>query len=229
MLKGTKQMNNLNISTWEQVYSVGRSLLIWPDENVVSSLKRNQSKLKKGIDIACGAGRHTLLMAQMGINSIGIDSSLASIKFAKQRAAELNLQNVQFINGKAQDLDYPSGDFDVAIVWGLIHYLEKEDQLRVLNTVKRILKSGGLLLCTLRSTDDSKMGNGKLVGTNQYIVDYFDSGTKQAKQTVMYFWDEIAVRETLKGFSTLRLGHRNLKPINLLDTTISHWLIEAIK
>ncbi len=222
-------MNNLNISTWEQVYSAGRSLLIWPDENVVSSLKRNQSKLKKGIDIACGAGRHTLLMAQMGINSIGIDSSATSINFAKQRATELGLQNVQFINGKAQDLDYHSEDFDVVIVWGLIHYLEKEDQLIVLNTVKRILKPGGLLLCTLRAKDDSKMDNGKLVGKNQYIVDYFDSGTKQAKKVVMYFWDEVGVRETLEGFSSFRLGHRSLKPIGLLDTTISHWLIEAIK
>lgn len=220
-------MKKINIDTWDKVYSEGRSLLIWPDENVVASLHRNKNNLKKGLDIACGAGRHTILMSEFGIESIGIDSSGAAIEFATKRSKELGLDNVTFINDVVQNLDFPENNFDIIIAWGLIHYLEGQDRQQLLQKVREMLKPNGILLCTLRSTKDSRTEEGKKVGDNTYLVDYFDSGSEHVKQTEMYFWDEEEVKVFLKDFSDIKLGHRIIEPIGNLGKKTAHWLIEA--
>lgn len=222
-------MDNINVKTWDTVYSEGRSLLIWPDETVVSSLNKHKGKFNKGIDLACGAGRHTILMAQMGIESTGVDSSKSSIEFAKKRAAELGLTNIKFINGLVQEIEFEKESFDLVIAWGLIHYLEPEDQKQFLDKVWAILKSGGLFLCTLRSNKDSRMEFGEKTEENRYLIDYFDSGTDKAKQTALSFWDEDGVRELLRKFSSINLGHRIKEPIGKLNCRTAHWLVEAYK
>jgi ubiquinone/menaquinone biosynthesis C-methylase UbiE len=222
-------MNNVNVNTWDKMYSEGRSLLIWPDEAVVAALNRRIGQLNFGIDIACGAGRHAILMSQMGINSIGIDSSDNSIKFAIKRAQELKLKNLQFYVCLVQDMILDKGSIDIAIVWGLIHYLEVKDQGILLDKVLEFLKPGGMLLATFRSAEDSRLSKGKLVEQNRYLVDYFDSGTKALKQTLMCFWDEKGVRDVLSDFSKINLGHRIVEPIGSLGNKSAHWLVEAIK
>ena len=222
-------MQNLNVETWNKVYSEGRSLLIWPDENVVSSLNRHRGKFSKGIDLACGAGRHTMLMAQMGIDSLGVDSSEASIEFAKNRSESLGLKNIKFVKGLVQDLELEKESFDIVIAWGLIHYLERQDQEEFIDKVLSILKPNGMFLLTLRSEEDTRRTSGKKIEDNRYLVDYFDSGLNEVKQTKMYFWDEAGVRKLLNGFSNLKLGHRGKEPIGSLGNKSAHWLIEAYK
>lgn len=222
-------MKSLNVETWDKVYSEGRSLLIWPDENVVSSLNRHKGKFTKGIDLACGAGRHAILMAQMGIESVGVDSSNASIDFAKMRSASLGLNNIEFMNGLVQDVELEKESFDIVIAWGLIHYLEKKDQEIFLNKVWSILKPNGMFLLTLRSQEDSRMVSGEKIDDNRYLVDYFDSGLNEVKQTEMFFWDECGARKLLKNFSKLELGHRIVEPIGSLGNKTAHWLVEAYK
>lgn len=222
-------MAGLNVKTWEGVYSEGRSLLIWPDETVVSSLNKYNGKLKKGIDLACGAGRHTILMSQMGIESIGIDSSQSSIDFAQKRSKKMGLNNIVFINSLVQEIEFEKGGFDVIIAWGLIHYLKKENQKTLLNKIYHTLKSNGLFLLTLRSIQDSRRSTGIKIEGNRYLVDYFNEDTNQVKQTKMYFWSEKEVMNLLKGFAKINLGHRVVEPIGQLGTKSAHWLVEAFK
>lgn len=222
-------MANLNVETWDKVYSQGRSLLVYPDEIVVSSLNRHSGEFKKGIDLACGAGRHAILMSQMGIESIGVDSSKSSIEFAKKRSKDMGLSNINFINSLVQDVELEKESFDIVIAWGLIHYLEKKDQEFFLAKVRHILKSNGLFLLTLRSTEDSRKSTGIKIEDNRYLVDYFDGETNEVKRTKMYFWNERGVRNLLKDFSKINLGHRVIEPIGELGTKSAHWLIEAFK
>ena len=222
-------MESLNIKTWDKVYSEGRSLLVWPDETIVSSLNRYKGQFKKGIDLACGAGRHAMLMAQMGIESIGIDSSKSSIEFAEKRSEAMGLENIRFINNLVQDVQLEKESFDIVIAWGLMHYLEREDQDKFLEKVKYILKPNGMFLLTLRSTKDSRKNTGKEMETNRYLVDYFDKGTNEVKRTKMYFWNEDGVKSLLKDFTRIDLGHRVIEPIGHLNYKTAHWLVEAFK
>jgi len=222
-------MDNLNVITWDKVYTEGRSLLLWPDEIVVSLLNKHREKLTKGLYLACGAGRHTILMAQMGIESVGVDSSDSAIKFAQKRSNAMGLRNIKFVNSLVQDIKFEKESFDIVIAWGLIHYLEKKDQEELLNKVKFMLKPNGIFLLTLRSTKDSRKNNGVKLEDNSYLVDYFDKDTKEVKQTKMFFWDENGVKSLLKDFSLVKLGHRMVEPVGLLNYKTAHWLVEAFK
>ena len=221
-------MNNINVETWNSVYSEGRSLLQYPDEMVVSFLSKHKGEFSRGIDIACGAGRHTILMAQMGLQSYGVDSSSSSIAYAKERSSKLGL-NVEFQNMLVQDMKFEDGFFDIAIVWGLVHYLALDDQMNVLTEVHRILKPGGKLLCTLRSTEDTRAKEGIEQEPNRFLVDYFDSGSSVPKKTLMYFWDEEGVKQKLKQFVSIELGHRIVEPIGKIGNKSAHWIISAEK
>lgn len=222
-------MNNLNVETWDKVYSEGRSLLVWPDETIVSLLNRHKGEFKRGIDLACGAGRHAILMAQMGIESVGVDSSKSSIDFARKHSEAMGLDNIKFINSLVQDVDFEKESFDIVIAWGLIHYLDSEDQKLFLDKVRYLLKPNGLFLLTLRSTEDSRTQYASEIKDDRFIVDYFDKGTDEAKQTNMSFWDEKGVKDLLKDFSTIRLGHRIIEPIGNLGNKSAHWLVEAYR
>ena len=165
----------------------------------------------------------------MGIESIGVDSSKSSIEFAEKRSETMGLKNIEFINSLVQGVQFEKESFDIVMAWGLIHYLEKEDQEQFLNKVKYILKPDGMFLLTLRSTEDSRTNTGKKVEANRYLVDYFDKGTNRVKQTKMYFWDEDGVKNLLKDFTKIKLGHRIIEPIGQLNYKTAHWLVEVFK
>lgn len=222
-------MTKLNVETWNNVYSEGRSLLVYPDETVVSILNKHKDELKIGLDIACGAGRHTFLMSDFGIEAYGIDSSESAIKFAKQRAENENNQGVHFSVQTINELK-EEGQYDIIIMWGLFHYLSEEEQKMVLSKINKLLKPGGYLVATIRSIEDSRKRKGKKISESEYLVDYFDENSKQPKQTLMKFYDEkhvIAILE--KHFKTIEIGHRSIQPIGNNGMQSSHWLIKAKK
>lgn len=220
-------MAELNVKTWDKVYSEGRSLLEYPDETIVSFLSKK--KYRKGLDIGCGAGRHTFLMNSYGIEAYGIDSSEAAITYSKKKANELGLKDIYFENKLAQDIQFAEESFDLIIVWGLFHYLNENDREELLHKVYHLLIPGGTLLCTLRSKEDTRFEQGKKIGENQYLVNYFDAEKNAPLQTVMYFWDEQEVRKFLSSFRDIQLGHRTIEPIGKLGIKTSHWLIAAMK
>lgn len=224
-------MLNVNVETWNSMYSQERSLLQYPNETIVSFLSSHKEELvgRRGIDIGCGAGRHTFLMNEFGLNALGVDSSEAGIAFANKKIKEKQLNNIAFKNILVQDLDFGDEQFDLVIMWGVLHYLEIEDRKLVLTKIFNMLKKGGYLLCTLRSSEDSRAQQGRKIGENRYEVEYFDKGTNHPKLTEMSFWNEDEVRDMLKSYSELELGHRSLESIGNMGIKNSHWLIAAKK
>lgn len=223
------EVQKINIDTWNSIYQEGRSLLIYPDETIVSFLKQNTKNIKSGFDIACGAGRHTFLMSDFGIKAKGIDSSIAAVRFANDKAKKERNKTVQFENSTISDFEV-SEQVDLVIMWGLYHYLSKSDQVRSLEIIKDVLNEGGVFLGTIRSTKDSRFEGSKKISETNYLVDYFDKETNRPKQTIMQFFNEEQVVGLLeKHFKNIVLGHRCIEPIGKLGTKSCHWLIKAEK
>lgn len=221
---------NQSMNSWDRVYSEGRSLLFWPDEMFVRELKcMSQIQDLKALDIGCGAGRHALLMADIGMQVKGIDSSRASVDMARVRAGDRGLDNVAFENVSLQQLNEEDSSFDVIVVWGVIHYLSAKDQTLILAKIYQLLKHGGVLLATLRSTRDSRCDVNHRLAPNRYRAKYFDAGQDTEKEMIMSFWNEIEVRSMLSGYQRVILGHRDLEPISDSRLSSSHWLIRAQK
>ena len=112
-----------------------------------AGLQRNDRIL----DLCCGQGRHSLELAQRGFHRvIGLDRSRYLIRLARKRAKQRNLQ-VSFHEGDARRFRLGDGEFHcVCILGNSFGYFDREeDDLAVLESVKRALASGGTLVMDL--------------------------------------------------------------------------------
>src|SRR5271169_3438705 len=55
------------------------------------ALVRSDAVVGRVLDIGCGTGEHALMVAELGLDVTGIDSSPRAIALAKQKAKERNL------------------------------------------------------------------------------------------------------------------------------------------
>lgn len=109
------------------------------------------------LDLCCGQGRHVLEMARQGYGNVyGLDRSHYLINRAKGIARKENL-SVTFKEGDARKLPFPANKFDAVTVLGnSFGYFEtQQDDLLVLQEIKRILKPMGKLLIDI--TDGEHM------------------------------------------------------------------------
>ncbi len=106
---------------------------------------------KKILDVACGTGILSVLLAEQGAHVTGIDLSEEMLAVAAKRADERSLA-IEFCHQAMQNLKV-SGSFDAAIIpIDSLNYLESEqDVLDTFQGIRRILRPGGLLLFDVHS------------------------------------------------------------------------------
>lgn len=89
---------------------------------------------KKILEVACGEGTLTSLLAEFGQSVVAFDISETAIA----RAKSLHLPKVDFhVSSMTEFQSY--GDFDVIVLLECLYYLNEEDQAKTL----RAIKSGG--------------------------------------------------------------------------------------
>ena len=102
----------------------------------------NLSKGARVLDVACGIGTTTLMMArQFGIDPVGIDFSETNIEKAKRASGQSAPAQVEFLQQSADALLFPDESFD-AIVCECA-FSTFSDQSRVADEFARVLKPGG--------------------------------------------------------------------------------------
>ena len=92
----------------------------------------------KVLDLACGAGRHSLAAAGLGARVIGVDRDPAKLALARERAAAARLT----IDWREQDLEGPwpeLGSFDAVLVF---NYLDRASMPRI----RGLVAPGGRLI-----------------------------------------------------------------------------------
>lgn len=105
----------------------------------------------KILDLCCGQGRHLLELARRGYAHLtGIDRSRYLVRLAKKRALQ-NSYHVKFSEGDARKIAVADNFFDcVSIMGNSFGYFEKlDDDIKVLNDIKRVLVSKGMLALDL--------------------------------------------------------------------------------
>lgn len=100
----------------------------------------------KVLDLGCGTGTLALLVKKnqplAEVTAIDIDPNVLSI--AKKKVAKLNLQ-INFDIGTVFSLPYLDNFFDRVVSSFVFHHLTRENKLRTLKEVRRILKVNGEL------------------------------------------------------------------------------------
>jgi len=108
-------------------------------------LKLNHTSISKYVDIGCGGGLLTEAMAaDLGYDITGVDLSANSLKHARKHAEDMNVTNVQYVQGSAYKLPIETGTIDGVIISDVLDHLS--DLRLAMSEIKRILKPNGLLV-----------------------------------------------------------------------------------
>ena len=96
------------------------------------------------LDLGSGAGTDSLVAAQMVGEQghvTGIDMTPAMLAKARTAAAELGIENVEFVESEAERLPFADSSFDVVISNGVIDLIPDKDA--VFAELHRVLVPGG--------------------------------------------------------------------------------------
>lgn len=114
----------------------------------------------KILDLACGAGRHSVLLAKKKFKVIGLDFSRTYLSVARKYAREEGV-SVEFIRGDMKKLNphFESDEFDMIIsLWNSFGYFKKRrDDTKMLKEIYRVLKPGGFFVLNTLSGEGVKM------------------------------------------------------------------------
>ncbi|MDJ1431066.1 class I SAM-dependent methyltransferase [Halostagnicola sp. A-GB9-2] len=94
---------------------------------------------KDVLEIACGTGRFTVMLAAQGANVVGLDISAAMLQRGRQKAKQANVsENLEFLRGDAGRLPFPDDHFDTVIAMRFFHLADDpEGFLREMRRVSR--------------------------------------------------------------------------------------------
>ena len=99
----------------------------------------------KILDVGCGTGFISLLLAQIGCDVIAIDNNVAMLKEAEKTSEELGFSNkITFMLKDAASMDFTDNTFD-AVISRHAFWLFNNPK-KVYREWYRILKSGGSML-----------------------------------------------------------------------------------
>ena len=96
------------------------------------------------LDLGCGAGLDSLIAAKrVGVSGrvIGIDFSEAMLRRARQGAAEIGTNSVEFYQADADNLLVEDGQMDVALVNGIFNLNPGREA--IFRELARVLRPGG--------------------------------------------------------------------------------------
>lgn len=104
---------------------------------------------KKVVDIACGCGYGSEILAKSGARSvISIDNSESVIKYAKRRYSH---KNITYINGSANKIPLKNKSVDIVVSFETIEHLNNYKSF--IKEIKRILVKGGLLIISTPNSE----------------------------------------------------------------------------
>jgi len=132
------------VDTIENIIFLGRLEKIWNRLITASELKPSE----KVIDVGCGSGKLTLMIAKKlkdGGEVIGIDASENMINECTRSGLHKEYP-VKFQVGLMEKLSFADNYFDVVITSLAIHHVPKDVKFAAFKEFSRVLKTGGRLL-----------------------------------------------------------------------------------
>lgn len=135
-------------------------------------------KGEKILDIACGMGELSLIIAKQGAEVDGLDASQVAIE-AACRLSRATKITCEFRVGDAQSLPYPDGYFDKIVCSSSLEHFEN-DKL-ALREMRRVLKDGGRVVLTTDSfTVPIKPDLKEIHRKRCFVVNYYTSESLEA-------------------------------------------------
>jgi ubiquinone/menaquinone biosynthesis C-methylase UbiE len=176
-------------------------------------------KVKRLLDLGCGAGRHCIYLSKNGFDVVGVDVSRSALKLAKERASEENLKDITFVEATMTNIPFDDRRFDAVLSVSVIHHALKRDIKTTISEIHRILKKRGIFLANLTSMDDPRYGAGEKVEADTFRT--LEAYEERRFKELHHYFSKREVYELLSNFSRAIVESLKDRP--------NYWKITAIK
>jgi SAM-dependent methyltransferase len=198
------------VESWNRRWATdeGRADFLEPHPEVVALLPELKSRgARAALDLGCGVGRHSQLLAAAGLDVEAMDPSATGLEVLRRSAAARNLA-LEIRQADADSLPFPAASFDFVLAWDVIYHGNLGDVGRRIAEIWRVLKPGGLFQSTMLPRRNNNFGVGRLVAPGTFVID----GDEHHSQPHFYC-DSTTLFALFSGFEILRLSqHQKRKP-----------------
>ena len=129
---------------------------------------RELVKDKVVLDIACGEGYGSDMLASAAQRVIGIDIDRDVVEHAAKRYAHRN--NLQYLQGTAESIPLEAASVDVVVSFETIEHMTEQSQYAFLDEIERVLKKDGVLII---STPNKAVYSDRYQYKNEFHVKEF--------------------------------------------------------
>jgi SAM-dependent methyltransferase len=214
---------------WDGLHTQKRFRPRYPSEHVVRFLfthfpadRREQLKI---LDLGCGGGRHTIVLASEGFQTYATDISKEGIKHTNAWLGELGLKAV-VKKASMEKQPFPEGFFDGVIAFGVIYYNNLNGLKKTVAEINRILKTGGQALIYTKTTEDRRYGKSEPVEKNMFVInDMPDTGEQGMTMCLI---GEEDINDLFQSFSRINVERTETTVDNLREKD-SEWIITLTK
>ena len=125
-------------------------------------LAREGLKPRTVVDLACGTGSVTAILAEIGLDVIGVDLSEEMLTVAQQKAVYLD-NRPQFICQPLQELYLPRGvDMAVCALDSLDYITDPKDCREAIRRIYKVLNPGGIFIFDVNTPEKLRAMDGQV-------------------------------------------------------------------
>jgi SAM-dependent methyltransferase len=166
-----------------------------PSDSALVALDLFKSKnIKKVLIPGVGYGRNAKIFIENEFDITGIEISKTAIDLAKSNGLQFNIHY-----GSVTSMPYDNFMYDGIFCYALIHLLNKNERKKFLISCYKQLKTGGLMIFAVVSTNANIYGIGKQLSNNRFEL---------KKGLNVYFYNSESVKNEFNNFGLIE--YRNM-------------------
>ena len=195
--------------SWERIYTKhGRVQIDVLDTAIQAADIFDKNGFENILDLGCGTGRHTLLLADRGFHVHACDISETGIKMTRELIENSGLSNVSYSIQDMYNLTLDSDILDgILCIWVQGHGV-REDIAKGIREAYRVLTKGGIFYTDFVTTKDITYGIGDEIAPDTFIggrpgeegIPHYYITVSELKELFGIF-DEVTIEDKIYKFS----------------------------
>ena len=158
-------------------------------------LRREGLKPRTAVDLACGTGSVALLLAQKGLQVIGVDMSSEMLCMAAQKAEGLDNRPV-FVCQKLEQLYLPRGvDLAVCALDSLDYITDPSDCKEAISRIYKALNPGGCFIFDVNTPEKLRAMDGQMFLDEDDDVYCVWRGEFDEESNICTYWMDLFQRK----------------------------------
>ncbi len=162
--------------TWDKRWQSSEGRAGWLEAEPDVMTWASEARLRGGtraLDLGCGVGRHTLVLASLGFETHAVDASEAGLAHVAAEAAAMN-QKVATQKSLMTELPYDSASFDYLLAFNVIYHGDRTIVAQTIAEIRRVLKPGALYQGTMLSKRDTTRLGGSEISPGTFVAEGAD-------------------------------------------------------